>query len=164
MSTAAGLILIPKWCRAAVANGRPSVSPSTSNRNPNWKRNRKWRPTALATSRPPMWIPSEPRLRAEATLVATAAVFEPLVIYPAAVRMRTCHYMPSKDALPAGGPYPLVLFGHGFGSLPEGYNMELLSAIAAEGYVVAAPEFPRTSRPTTPALPMRATPSRSPVT
>ena len=41
----------------------------------------------------------------------------------------------------APGPWPLVVFGHGFavqGSTYEG----LLRAIAAEGFVVAAPDFP----------------------
>ena len=65
-----------------------------------------------------------------------------IVIYPAAVDGTATTAV--ENAQPAGGPYPLVLFGHGFGSLPDN-NMELLSAIAAGGYVVAAPEFPRTS-------------------
>ena len=43
-----------------------------------------------------------------------------------------------------GGPYPLVLFSHGLGGLPEGY-FEFLAAIAAGGHVVVAPEFPRSS-------------------
>lgn len=42
-------------------------------------------------------------------------------------------------ALP--GPYPLVVFAHGFNVTPATYA-PLLRGIAAAGYVVAAPEFP----------------------
>ncbi|MHB1537308.1 MAG: alpha/beta hydrolase family protein [Solirubrobacteraceae bacterium] len=47
-----------------------------------------------------------------------------------------------KDA-PAtqGGPYPLVIFGHGFERMPSEYAT-LLNAWARAGYVVAAPIFP----------------------
>ncbi len=39
------------------------------------------------------------------------------------------------------GPWPLVIFGHGFASTPFGYR-RLLRAWAAAGYLVAAPLFP----------------------
>jgi dienelactone hydrolase len=39
------------------------------------------------------------------------------------------------------GPYPLVVFAHGFGVDPSFYA-ELLSRIASAGYVVAAPTYP----------------------
>ena len=39
------------------------------------------------------------------------------------------------------GPWPLVVFGHGFASTPFVYR-RLLRAWAAAGYVVAAPRFP----------------------
>ncbi len=43
---------------------------------------------------------------------------------------------------PAGqGPFPLIVFGHGFALLPGSYN-RLLDAWAAAGYVVAALVFP----------------------
>jgi fermentation-respiration switch protein FrsA (DUF1100 family) len=47
------------------------------------------------------------------------------------------------DAPPAsaGGPYPLVVFGHGFAVTPELYA-NLLTSWARAGYVVAAPVFP----------------------
>jgi dienelactone hydrolase len=47
------------------------------------------------------------------------------------------------DATPARGegPYPLVVFGHGFGVTPEIYA-PLLRSWARAGYVVAAPVFP----------------------
>jgi predicted dienelactone hydrolase len=40
-----------------------------------------------------------------------------------------------------GGPYPLVVFGHGFALTPATYSL-LLGAWALAGYVVAAPVFP----------------------
>lgn len=43
--------------------------------------------------------------------------------------------------LRAGGPYPLVIFGHGFAVTPSIYA-PLLRAWARAGYVVAAPVFP----------------------
>lgn len=44
--------------------------------------------------------------------------------------------------LRSGGPYPLVIFGHGFAVTPTTYA-RLLRAWARAGYVVAAPIFPR---------------------
>lgn len=41
----------------------------------------------------------------------------------------------------AAGPFPLVVFGHGFAVTPELYS-RLLRAWARAGYVVAAPAFP----------------------
>lgn len=41
-----------------------------------------------------------------------------------------------------GGPFPLIVFAHGFNSSPQVYA-SLLVAWAGAGYVVAAPEFPR---------------------
>lgn len=41
----------------------------------------------------------------------------------------------------AAGPFPLVVFGHGFAVTPETYST-LLRAWAAAGFVVAAPVFP----------------------
>ena len=46
-----------------------------------------------------------------------------------------------RNARAAGGPYPLVIFGHGFGVTPTPYA-PLLDAWARAGYVVAAPIFP----------------------
>lgn len=44
----------------------------------------------------------------------------------------------------AGGPFPLFVFAHGYGGVADVY-LDLLASIAAEGYVVAAPDFPVTS-------------------
>ncbi|MFM8412849.1 MAG: alpha/beta hydrolase family protein [Alphaproteobacteria bacterium] len=50
------------------------------------------------------------------------------------------------DAPPVAdrGPFPLFVFAHGYGGVAEVY-LDLLASIAAEGYVVAAPDFPVTS-------------------
>jgi dienelactone hydrolase len=42
---------------------------------------------------------------------------------------------------PSTGPYPMVVFGHGFGVTPAIYS-RLLDAWASAGFVVAAPLFP----------------------
>jgi predicted dienelactone hydrolase len=44
-----------------------------------------------------------------------------------------------------GGPFPLIVFAHGFGTVGADYHA-LLSAWAGHGYVVAAPDFPLSSR------------------
>lgn len=52
-----------------------------------------------------------------------------------------------RDAAPltAAGPFPLVVFGHGFAETPTAYA-RLLDAWARAGYVVAAPLFPLTQK------------------
>ena len=47
-------------------------------------------------------------------------------------------YPPAKDG---SGPFPLIVFGHGYASTPMWYR-RLLHAWAEAGYVVAAPIFP----------------------
>ena len=47
---------------------------------------------------------------------------------------------PANDA----GPFPLIVFAHGFRATPDSYS-RLLRAWAQAGYVVAAPMFPRTN-------------------
>ena len=63
--------------------------------------------------------------------------------YPAAVRASAT---PEPNAAPdtEDGPYPLIVFSHGLGTVPRQYE-SLLSAWAAAGFVVAAPKFPLTS-------------------
>lgn len=48
---------------------------------------------------------------------------------------------PDAPAARAGGPFPLIVFGHGFAVTPGLYT-PLLRAWTAAGYVVAAPVFP----------------------
>ncbi|MGI8558988.1 MAG: alpha/beta hydrolase family protein [Solirubrobacteraceae bacterium] len=47
----------------------------------------------------------------------------------------------STRATSGGGPYPLIVFGHGFAVTPSPYS-RLLDAWTRAGYVVAAPVFP----------------------
>jgi fermentation-respiration switch protein FrsA (DUF1100 family) len=56
---------------------------------------------------------------------------------PARVLPTTLWYPSDRQ----NGPYPLVMFVHGFGVTPSTYAA-LLSRIAAAGYVVAAPTYP----------------------
>ena len=49
--------------------------------------------------------------------------------------------VPNAPPASAGGPYPLVVFGHGFAVTPGPYA-RLLQSWASAGYVVAAPVFP----------------------
>jgi fermentation-respiration switch protein FrsA (DUF1100 family) len=49
---------------------------------------------------------------------------------------------PLENAKPQGGPYPLIVFGHGFAVTPAPYE-PLLDAWVRAGYVVAAPIFPK---------------------
>ena len=53
---------------------------------------------------------------------------------------------PGTTASPGNGDgaYPLIVFAHGLGGSPQGYQ-QLLTAWAAAGYVVAAPRFPLSS-------------------
>jgi predicted dienelactone hydrolase len=55
--------------------------------------------------------------------------------------------LPTHLYYPASGkgPFPVVVFSHGFRSTPEAYQ-DLLRSWAAAGFVVAAPTFPLTSR------------------
>ena len=60
------------------------------------------------------------------------------VRYPAVGRPGGAEHL---GAAPAAGPFPLIVFGHGFDVTP-GIYARLLDAWAAAGYVVAAPTFP----------------------
>lgn len=63
-----------------------------------------------------------------------------IVRYPAVGRPGGGDVLGSRPVR-AGGPYPLVIFGHGFAVTPAIYA-PLLRAWARAGYVVAAPIFP----------------------
>ncbi len=54
--------------------------------------------------------------------------------------LETTVYYPKSGT----GPFPVVIFGHGFGGTPTGYSA-LLKRWAAAGFVIAAPSFPRTA-------------------
>jgi dienelactone hydrolase len=54
--------------------------------------------------------------------------------------LETTVYYPKN----APGPFPVVIFGHGYGGTPTAYSA-LLKRWAAAGFVVAAPAFPHTA-------------------
>lgn len=56
---------------------------------------------------------------------------------------------PRKDAAPAAGRFPIVLFSHGLRGLPA-YYQQVTSRLAAAGFVVAAPAYPFTNRDASP--------------
>jgi dienelactone hydrolase len=64
-----------------------------------------------------------------------------VILYPAA---GAPSLLDVRGAPPARGPFPLVVFAHGFNITPYPY-LALLQAWASAGYVVAAPIFPLTS-------------------
>jgi dienelactone hydrolase len=66
------------------------------------------------------------------------------VYYPAAAGTATSE--PQPDAAPdtTHGPYPLIVFAHGYSTTAESYQ-DLLAHWASAGYVVAAPTFPLSS-------------------
>lgn len=70
---------------------------------------------------------------------APARVLPVLVLYPAQ------RDGPGTPGDRDGAPYPLVVFSHGFTGDGPAYT-PFLRRLAAWGYVVAAPTFPRTSR------------------
>jgi len=63
------------------------------------------------------------------------------VRYPAALGPPSATDVPNAPAASADGPFPLIVFGHGFKEGPTRYA-RLLQAWAHAGYVVAAPLFP----------------------
>jgi predicted dienelactone hydrolase len=63
-----------------------------------------------------------------------------LVLYPCRNRRRALQ--PRAKPARRGGPFPLVVFSHGFTASGPAYGEVLLRRIAAHGYVVAAPTFP----------------------
>ncbi|MGZ4689100.1 MAG: alpha/beta hydrolase family protein [Acidimicrobiia bacterium] len=67
-----------------------------------------------------------------------------LIMYPAkgtAGGLSTLNAKPAR----ADGPFPLVVFSHGFTASGPAYGEVLLRRIAAHGYIVAAPTFPLTN-------------------
>jgi fermentation-respiration switch protein FrsA (DUF1100 family) len=66
-----------------------------------------------------------------------------MVLYPA-VGPPAAQEVPGATPLAADGPFPLVVFAHGFTGNPSVYIADMRNWAAA-GYVVAAPSFPLTS-------------------
>jgi fermentation-respiration switch protein FrsA (DUF1100 family) len=60
-------------------------------------------------------------------------------------KLPTLIISPTASSGTAGKKFPLFVFGHGLGAVPMQYET-LLKAIAARGYVVAAPTFPLSNK------------------
>jgi dienelactone hydrolase len=69
---------------------------------------------------------------------AAPRVITTIVRYPVITRTGATGL---SDLQASGGPFPLIVFGHGFAVTPEPYS-RLLDAWTRAGYVVAAPVFP----------------------
>jgi dienelactone hydrolase len=90
------------------------------------------------------WVDtSRPTPRHGSTPELPSRSLRTVYLYPA---VGTAGGAPIAGAAPerAGGPYPLVVFAHGLGASPE-LEMDQISALAASGFVVAAPAFPLTN-------------------
>jgi len=66
------------------------------------------------------------------------------VVYPAVGAAGSTTAQPDATPDTNGGPYPLIVFAHGFGATAQTYQ-KLLEYLAGRGYVVAAPTFPLSS-------------------
>jgi fermentation-respiration switch protein FrsA (DUF1100 family) len=66
------------------------------------------------------------------------------IFYPAAGGVGSPEAQPDADPDTAAAPYPLIVFAHGFSATASSYT-DLLTELAAAGYVVAAPTFPLSS-------------------
>jgi fermentation-respiration switch protein FrsA (DUF1100 family) len=66
------------------------------------------------------------------------------VYYPAAAGTAPAGAQPDAPPATTDGPYPLIVFAHGYGATAETYA-DLLQHWASAGYVVAAPTFPLSS-------------------
>lgn len=93
--------------------------------------------TSNSAKRYPVGSTTETFTRSDRTL-------ETLVLYPAAgdtgIGIATHDAPPAK----ADGPFPLIVFAHGFTATPVDYK-PLLMQWAAAGYVVVAPKFAKSS-------------------
>jgi dienelactone hydrolase len=67
-----------------------------------------------------------------------------LILYPATGTAGGPSQLSARPARRAG-PFPLIVFAHGFRANGPAYGEVLLRRIAAHGYVVAAPTFPLSS-------------------
>lgn len=84
-------------------------------------------PLAVAAMTVPLVDTSRPTV-SDGTTISTSRALTTRLWYPEAI---------------SGGPWPLVVFAHGYEVGPDPY-IAMCEAWAAAGYVVAAPEFPLT--------------------
>ena len=101
------------------------------------------RPPTTATPRPTTAPPAASAPRGLATTSASLALVDPS--RPTVSRGRTIatsRTLTTTVVRPtAGGPWPLLVFAHGFQLGPPSYT-RVMHALAGSGYVVAAPSFP----------------------
>src|SRR4051794_1910579 len=74
----------------------------------------------------------------------TSRTLPTMVFYPAVGTAPSTAAETNAAPDTRGGPYPLIVFAHGFGATARSYQ-PLLEYLASRGYVVAAPTFPLTS-------------------
>jgi fermentation-respiration switch protein FrsA (DUF1100 family) len=96
-------------------------------------------PTTTATSAPATTTAPPPRAKPKPKRHAPYPVAERTVTFVDTARGRRLVTIIRYPKAP--GPFPLIVFGHGFAVTPDPYAA-LLTAWARAGYVVAAPIFP----------------------
>jgi dienelactone hydrolase len=103
-------------------------------------------PTTVSTAAPPPAPPAAPApaaVRGLPVVRSTVTLVDPSrPTVSRGRRVAPTRTLTTTVVAPAtGGPWPLVLFAHGFQLGPPGYA-HLIETLAAAGYVVAAPSFP----------------------
>jgi fermentation-respiration switch protein FrsA (DUF1100 family) len=140
----------PNPVKAATASAEPrATSPATSPSTPTPAATRSPSPAASAQPSPSAFAVGVRVLRLRDTSRAIRlpdGSSEPRTIvtvvrYPA-VGAPGRGDLKDAPAITADGPFPLVVFGHGFAVTPATYS-RLLQSWTRAGYVVAAPVFPR---------------------
>ncbi len=89
------------------------------------------------------FVYAEPTIAGTSGAEASDRVLETTIFYPAE-GTPGAEPVPDAPADHGDGPYPLIVFAHGFGASPQVYA-ELMEEWARAGYVVAAPRFPNTN-------------------
>jgi dienelactone hydrolase len=98
--------------------------------------------TTVSVAKPPAPLPlPRPSVSVGRTILTTvdpnSRRFDVIVRYPIVRGAATG----GQGSASVSGPFPLIVFGHGFAVTPEPYSL-LLDAWTRAGYVVAAPIFP----------------------
>ena len=110
----------------------PPTSTSTSTSNPS--------PTSTSAGHPAPAIRTVRRIELTFVDPSRSTVARPPLPATGTRVLRTTVFVPS----PGAGPWPLVVFGHGFDNRVSRYEA-LLERVALSGFVVAAPELPGSS-------------------
>jgi dienelactone hydrolase len=113
---------------------------SAASRRPPLKRGAPSRPAAYGVGLEVLHLVESNRTVTSAEGASEPRTLETYVRYPALGPTRATDVVGAAPAT-ADGPFPLVVFGHGFGKTPETYKL-LLQSWARAGFVVVAPVFP----------------------